>query len=158
IGARASRQETMTPRSSITPEDLRGVFSVPPLPRKRDAQRCLDFDAAEVVARHIAAGGVSRFLYGGNAVLYHMSLGEYEALVDWLSGFPVTRWAIPSLGPSFGRALDQSAILRRKSFRSAMVLPCGDPRDADGMEVGLREIADAVGLPLILYLKSEDGF
>ena len=39
-----------------------------------------------------------------------------------------------------------------------MVLPCNDPRDARGMEAGLREIADACGLPLILYLKSEDGF
>ena len=39
-----------------------------------------------------------------------------------------------------------------------MMLPCGDPRDAAGMEAGLREIADATGMPLILYLKSEDGF
>jgi dihydrodipicolinate synthase/N-acetylneuraminate lyase len=39
-----------------------------------------------------------------------------------------------------------------------MVLPCNDPRDARGMEAGLREIADACGVPLILYLKSEDGF
>jgi dihydrodipicolinate synthase/N-acetylneuraminate lyase len=39
-----------------------------------------------------------------------------------------------------------------------MMLPCGDPRDAEGMEAGLREIADAAGVPLILYLKSEDGF
>jgi dihydrodipicolinate synthase/N-acetylneuraminate lyase len=39
-----------------------------------------------------------------------------------------------------------------------MMLPCGDPRDAAGMEAGLREVADAAGLPLVLYLKSEDGF
>jgi hypothetical protein len=39
-----------------------------------------------------------------------------------------------------------------------MVLPCNDPRDARGMEAGLREIADACGVPLILYLKSDDGF
>ena len=39
-----------------------------------------------------------------------------------------------------------------------MMLPCGDPRDARGMEAGLREIAGAAGMPLILYLKSEDGF
>jgi dihydrodipicolinate synthase/N-acetylneuraminate lyase len=39
-----------------------------------------------------------------------------------------------------------------------MALPCGDPRDALGMEMGLREIADTAGLPLILYIKSEDGF
>ena len=39
-----------------------------------------------------------------------------------------------------------------------MVLPCGDPRDPAGVEVGMREIADAAGMPLIIYLKSEDGF
>jgi dihydrodipicolinate synthase/N-acetylneuraminate lyase len=145
-------------RDPVTTEDLHGVFAVPPLPRRGDAHRTLDFDEAERVARHIAAGGVSRFLYGGNAFLYHVSLGDYESLLGWLAGFPNDRWAIPSLGPSFGRALDQAPLLRRHSFRCAMMLPCGDPRDASGMEAGLREIADATGLPLVLYLKAEDGF
>ena len=139
--------------------DLWGVYAVPPLPRKRDARpharlRCRLND----VASHIAAGGITRFLYGGNAFLYHISLGEYEALLDWLAGFRADRWPIPSIGPSFGRAIDQACLLRRHSFRSAMLLPCGDPRDPLGMEAGMREIADAAGMPLILYLKSEDGF
>jgi dihydrodipicolinate synthase/N-acetylneuraminate lyase len=142
----------------VTPHQLNGVYSVPPLPRKRDARRSLDFDAAECVARHIASGGITRYLYGGNAFLYHITLEEYEALLDWLSGFAPPRWAIPSVGPSFGRAIDQARVLQRHSFPCAMVLPCGDPRDAQGMETGLREIADAAGIPLILYLKSEDGF
>jgi dihydrodipicolinate synthase/N-acetylneuraminate lyase len=143
---------------TITVEDLAGVFSVPPLPRKRDAARTIDFDAAECVARHIESGGITRLLYGGNAFLYHITLAEYEALAGWLRLFPESRWAIPSLGPSFGRAIDQARLLRRHSFPTAMLLPCGDPRDAAGMEAGVREIADAVGVPLILYLKSEDGF
>jgi dihydrodipicolinate synthase/N-acetylneuraminate lyase len=138
--------------------DLDGVYAVPPLPRKTDARRSLNFDAAECVARHIEAGGVTRFLYGGNAFLYHVSLAEFEQLLDWLSGFPSTRWAIPSIGPSFGRAIDQTALLKRYSFRTAMMLPCGDPRDAAGLEAGIREIASAAGLPLVLYLKSEDAF
>jgi dihydrodipicolinate synthase/N-acetylneuraminate lyase len=142
----------------ISLQDLAAVFAVPPLPRHADARRTLNIDAAEAVARHIEAGGITRYLYGGNAFLYHVTLAEYEALLDWLAGFPTTRWAIPSIGPSFGRAMDQAALLKRYSFRSAMVLPCNDPRDARGMEAGLREIADAAGLPLILYLKSEDGF
>ena len=54
--------------------------------------------------------------------------------------------------------MDQARLLKRRAFRAAMVLPCNDPRDALGMEAGLREIADTAGLPLILYLKSEDGF
>jgi dihydrodipicolinate synthase/N-acetylneuraminate lyase len=39
-----------------------------------------------------------------------------------------------------------------------MALPCADPRDAAGLEAGLREIADAAGLGLILYLKDEGNF
>jgi dihydrodipicolinate synthase/N-acetylneuraminate lyase len=138
--------------------DLNGVYAVPPLPRNTDARRSLNLEAAESVVRHIQAGGITRFLYGGNAFLYHASLDDFEALVDWLSGFAPPRWPIPSIGPSFGRAIDQARILRRHAFRAAMMLPCGDPRDARGMETGLREIADDAGMPLILYLKSEDGF
>ncbi len=144
--------------SDITTQDLKAVFAVPPLPRKRDARRSLDLDAAECVARHIEAGGVTRYLYGGNAFLYHITSDEYDVLLGWLATFPSTRWAIPSLGPSFGRAIDQARLLRRHAFRCAMMLPCSDPRDAAGMEAGLREVANAAGVPLILYLKSEDGF
>ncbi len=146
---------TSTP---IAVADLAGVFAVPPLPRRADSRRTLDFDAAERVAKHIEDGGITRYLYGGNAFLYHITLDEYEALLDWLSGFASTRWAVPSVGPSFGRAMDQAKRLKRHAFRTVMVLPCNDPRDARGMEAGLREIADAAGVPLILYLKSEDAF
>jgi dihydrodipicolinate synthase/N-acetylneuraminate lyase len=145
-------------RDSLTLDDLWGVYAVPPLPRKQDGRRSLDLDAAERVARHIADGGVTRYLYGGNAFLYHITLAEYEALLDWLAGFQAPRWAIPSVGPSFGRAIDQACLLRRHDFPTAMVLPCGDPRDPYGSEVGIREIADAAGMPLIIYLKSDDGF
>ena len=142
----------------VTLPDLAGVFAVPPLARRGDARRSLDFDASECIARHIEAGGITRYLYGGNAFLYHITLDEYAALLDWLAGFGDTRWPIPSVGPSFGRAMDQARLLKRYAFRAAMVLPCNDPRDARGMEAGLREIADAAGMPLILYLKSEDAF
>ena len=145
-------------RDAYTLDDIRGIYAVPPLPRRRDASRRLDFDAAEALARHIAAGGITRFLYGGNAFIYHVTLDEYEDLLGWLDAFPAGRVPIPSLGPSFGRAMDQARLLRRHSFSCAMMLPCGDPRDAAGLEAGIREIADAAGMPLIVYLKSEDGF
>ena len=145
-------------KNSIDVQELAGVFAVPPLPRRPNARRSLDFDAAELVAKHIEDGGITRYLYGGNAFLYHITLDEYETLLGWLAAFAETRWAIPSVGPSFGRAMDQARLVRRHGFRTVMVLPCNDPRDARGMEAGVREIADACGVPLILYLKSEDGF
>ena len=60
-----------------------------------------------------AAFALSSFLYGGNAFLYHMTLSEYEQLLDWLSGFGDNLWAIPSLGPSYGRAMDQASLRLR---------------------------------------------
>jgi dihydrodipicolinate synthase/N-acetylneuraminate lyase len=142
----------------ITIEDLRGVFPVPSLARKQDVTRSLDFIENQKIVDHLVAGGLTRFLYGGNAFLYHITLGEYEQLLEWLAGFPGDLWAIPSLGPSYGRAIDQAAILRRHAFPCAMMLPCADPRDAVGLERGLREVADRAGIPLILYLKDLNNF
>lgn len=144
--------------STVTSEDLRGVFSVPPLARKDDARRSLDFEQNNLIAKHIASGGITRFLYGGNAFLYHVTLREYEALLDWLSGFAGDHWAIPSAGPSYGRAMDQAELLRKYDFPAVMLLPCADPRDAAGLERGLREFADAAETKLILYLKEENNF
>lgn len=145
-------------RDPLTLEDVWGVYAVPPLPRKDNSARSLDLDAAESVAKHIAEGGIAKFLYGGNAFLYHITLDEFEDLIGWLDGFPEPRMPIPSLGPSFGRAMDQAKLLRRGSFSCAMMLPCSDPRDAKGLDAGLREIAAAAGVPLIVYLKSVDAF
>ncbi len=142
----------------VTTEDLQGVFPVPPLARKNNAKRELDFEQNKLIVRHIANGGMTRFLYGGNAFLYHLTLAEYEQMLDWMTGFADNLWAIPSLGPSYGRAMDQAAILKRYKFPAVMHLPCGDPRDAIGLEIGLREISAAANTPLILYLKEENNF
>lgn len=138
--------------------DLRGVLPVPPLCRRADAARSLDPDENSRLAAHIVAGGPRALLYGGNAFLYHVTLAEYAALLDWLAAIPGDTWAIPSCGPSFGRAMDQAALLKRHRFPCVMALPCADPRDARGLADGLREIADAAGMPLLLYLKEELNF
>lgn len=119
---------------AVSTNDLRGVFAVPPLARKRDARRTLDFDENHRLVRHIASGGITRFLYGGNALLYHITLSDYEALLEWLASISTEGWMIPSAGPSFGRAMDQAAALRRHRFPCVMMLPCGDPRDTAGLE------------------------
>jgi dihydrodipicolinate synthase/N-acetylneuraminate lyase len=142
--------------AAIRVEDLRGVFAVPPLARTSDASRALDFDQNDLIVRHITSGGITRLIYGGNAFLYHLALAEYEQLLDWLAGLDAR--AIPSVGPDYGRAMDQAALLRKHRFPCAMVLPCSDPRDAAGLDRGYREIAEAADTRLILYLKDEDNF
>ncbi|MBL8291604.1 MAG: dihydrodipicolinate synthase family protein [Bryobacterales bacterium] len=144
--------------SALTTADFRGVFPVPPLCRNDDARRSLNFEETGNVVRHIAGGGITNFLYGGNAFLYHLTLSEYEELLDWMSSADASYLMIPSAGPSYGRAMDQAPLLRKYGFPTVMLLPSGDPRDAVGLERGYREFADALGSPLIVYLKDESNF
>ena len=144
--------------NSISPEDLRRVFAVPPLARRRDASRSLDLAQNDLIVRHIVSGGITRLIYGGNAFLYHITLAEYEGVLEWLAGLSDQLWIIPSIGPSYGRAMDQAKLLRKFQFPCAMVLPCSDPSDAAGLERGYREIAEATDAALIIYLKDERNF
>lgn len=131
---------------------------MPPLARRRDSTRSLDLAQNDLIVRHIKDGGLTRFIYGGNAFLYHVTLAEYEELLEWLAAFDDDLWPIPSVGPTYGRAIDQAKLLRAFRFPCLMVLPCSDPRDALGLERGYREIAAAADTKLILYLKDEDNF
>jgi dihydrodipicolinate synthase/N-acetylneuraminate lyase len=140
----------------LTTADFEGVFPVPPLCRAKDS-RAIDFRETEKIARHIAAGGIRNFLYGGNAFLYHITLAEYGALLEWGASLDDDYLVIPSAGPSFGRAMDQAALLRGSKYPTVMLLPCADPRDAAGLERGYREFADAAGMPIIVYLKDESN-
>ena len=144
--------------NSISSEDLRGVFAVPPLARRRDPARSLDLAQNDLIVRHIVSGGITRLIYGGNAFLYHITLAEYEELLEWLAGLSDQLWIIPSIGPSYGRAMDQAKLLRRFQFPCAMILPCNDPFDSAGLERGYREIAEAADAELIIYLKDERNF
>jgi dihydrodipicolinate synthase/N-acetylneuraminate lyase len=135
---------------------LDGVFAVPPLARAPGKSRAIDFEESSRIVRHIAKGGISRFIYGGNAFLYHLTLDEYEQLLAWQAAIKEDGlWFIPSAGPSYGRLMDQAKLLRRFAVPCVMTLPCGDPRDAAGLEVGLREFAHAADTHLMLYLKEE---
>ena len=140
------------------PSDLAGVYAVPPLARQAGARRAIDLPANDAMRDHIVGGGITRLLYGGNAFLYHVSLDDYAELLGWMASAPDSLWMIPSLGPSFGRAIDQVGLLRAFPFPCAMLLPCADPRDAEGLEAGAREIAQRAGIPLVLYLKDLDNW
>jgi len=139
-------------------QNLQGVFAVPPLARKGDQKRSLDFEQNDLIVKHILSGGITRLLYGGNAFLYHVTLNEFDEMLEWLSGQHKDAWLIPSIGPSFGRALDQAPLIRKHNFSTAMLLPCADPRDAKGLERGYRELAEAANCKLIVYLKDEENF
>ncbi|NML34643.1 dihydrodipicolinate synthase family protein [Paraburkholderia antibiotica] len=131
------------------------VMAVPPLARRADYT--LEPTQNLALIRHIEAGGVRTLLYGGNANLYHVAVSEYRELLDMLAdaASPATR-VIPALGPDYGKMLDQARILAQTRYRTAMVLPLGGFTTSDGIEAGLARIADIAGMPLTLYIKSEN--
>lgn len=135
--------------------DWRGVFPVPPLARRNDERRTIDWAENDKLVAYLAAGGITRLIYGGNAFLYHITLAEYEELLGWLNQLDDKLWCIPAAGPSYGRLMDQAPLLRRYRFPAVMHLPCADPRDAAGIERGIRDFHLACALPVMLYLKDE---
>jgi dihydrodipicolinate synthase/N-acetylneuraminate lyase len=146
-----------TTEEKMMQQSLEGVFAVPPLARSQTT-RAIDFEQNERVVRHIAGGGITRFIYGGNAFYYHLTLSEFEQVLAWQVEIGKRGlWMIPSAGPSFGRLMDQAAILRRYEVPCVMALPCGDPRDASGLARGWREFAEAANTRLMLYLKDENN-
>lgn len=131
------------------------VMAVPPL--ARHAEYTLHPAANLALIRHIEDGGVRTLLYGGNANLYHTAVSEYRELLDLLAeaAGPHTR-VIPAIGPDYGKMLDQARILAQTRYQTAMVLPLGGFTTSGGVEAGLARIADTAGIPLTLYIKSED--
>jgi 4-hydroxy-tetrahydrodipicolinate synthase len=143
--------------SPVIEADLRAsVLAVPPLARKADFS--IDRDQNARLLAHLRSGGISTFMYGGNANLYNMSVSEFGTLLEMLEALAVDGdWMIPSVGSDFGKALDQVAIAKRFSFPTVMALPHRFPATPAGIATGLRRLADAYGQPLIAYVK-DDGY
>ncbi len=137
------------------PEDFAAsVLAVPPLARRADLS--LDRAANAALIRHLEAGGIRTLMYGGNANFYHVGMYEFGAILDMVAELAApTTWVIPSIGPDYGKMIDQAQALRATAFPTAMVLPPAPPVAASGMATGLRRVAERAGRPLILYVKSE---
>ncbi|MAI35670.1 MAG: dihydrodipicolinate synthase family protein [Planctomycetaceae bacterium TMED240] len=128
------------------------VIAVPPLARNSSLAICEQENRK--IIRFLEAGGIRSLLYGGNAVLYHARLSEYASLLQMLGDIAAPETVVvPSLGPAFGLAMDQAEILREFDFPTAMMLPSRDAVDQVGIATGVRMLAEAVGKPLVLYLK-----
>lgn len=142
-------------QTTFTPADLqRSVISVPPL--CRDAN--LRASAAEnaKLIRHIEAGGVNIFLYGGNANFYNIALSEYEEVLDQLEAAAgADSLIIPAVGPFYGTMMDQAAILARKNFPTAMILPTTAVSKPEGVREAVLRFVEKAGRPAVLYVKDE---
>jgi len=141
--------------SPVTKEDLlRSVIAVPPLARHADFT--LNKDANRALIQYLESSGVRSLMYGGNANFYHVPLSEYAATLDFLAETAgADTWVLPSIGPDYGKAIDQAAIIKASYFPTAMVLPMTFPFTEAGLANGIRRITDAMGKPAVVYIKSD---
>lgn len=151
MGERAMRETTPSPEAFRA-----SVLAVPPLARAADFG--LSASANRALCDHLRAGGVSTFLWGGNANLYNMGVSEFALFLDMIEAITVPGdWHIPSLGPDFGKAMDQAEMLAGRGFSTAMALPMRFPATPEGVATGLSLLARRFGRPLIAYVK-DDGY
>ena len=143
-------------KTTFATSDLnRSVIAVPPL--CRDARLQTDPLENTRLIRHLESGGVTTLLYGGNANFYNISLGEYERVLDQLEAAAgADSLVIPSVGPYFGPMMDQAAILARRRFPTAMLLPTLAVSSAEGVRVAIMEFVQKAGIPAVLYIKDQN--
>ena len=137
-------------------EISRSVWAVPPLALTDDL--AIADGPNRTLIRHIEAGGVTTFLYGGNANVYGFPQAIFDQLCErmpeWVGS---DSWAIPSVGPDFGKLMDQAQTLAKHNYPAALALPFSGPRTEAGTERALRLFVQRAGLPVIPYIK-EDGY
>ena len=139
--------------SPVTPGDLgSSVIAVPPLALTQELQ--VNVEENRKIIGHLHSGGVTSYLYGGNANAFAIPLSDFEALLDMLEDItPEQGWVIPSVGADYGKALDQVRILKHRSFPTAMLLPMSAPLTPDGVASGVRLLAETLGKPMVVYIK-----
>jgi dihydrodipicolinate synthase/N-acetylneuraminate lyase len=140
----------------VTKADFeRSVLAVPPLARHPDLT--LNEAANRALIRYLEAGGIRTLMYGGNANFYHLGLSDLEAAARQLMELAGNdTWIIPSIGPEYGKALDQARLLAQMQFPTVMVLPASFPATPAGVAIGLAKIAERFGRPIIAYVKAEN--
>ncbi|HUK11005.1 MAG TPA: dihydrodipicolinate synthase family protein [Stellaceae bacterium] len=133
----------------------RSVLAVPPIARNADFS--LNEAANRALIRYLEAGGIKTLMYGGNANFYHLGLSDLEEAARQLIELAESdTWVIPSIGPEFGKALDQARLLAPMQFPTVMVLPASFPLTQAGVPIGLSKIAERFGRPVIAYVKTEN--
>lgn len=142
-------------KTQLSPADLAAsVIAVPPLAANADFS--VNENANRDLVAHIEAGGVATLLYGGNANVQNWPVSRYAEWVDIIAEAAAQdTWVIPSVGPDWGKMVDQAAILATRRFPAAMLLPMAGPRTEEGLVKGIRDFVQKSGVQAIVYIKSD---
>jgi 4-hydroxy-tetrahydrodipicolinate synthase len=141
--------------TKIEPSELaRSVLAVPPFALTETFE--VNREANAKLIRHLEAGGVSTLLYGGNANVHNWPVSRFA---DWLDSLEESvaqdTWLLPSVGPDWGKLVDEAAILKGRRYPVAMALPMIAPQTPDGVLRGIEEFVARSGVPLIIYIKTD---
>jgi dihydrodipicolinate synthase/N-acetylneuraminate lyase len=142
--------------TSVTPAHFaKSVLAVPPLALTADLSINGPENAAQIA--HLESGGISTLLYGGNANVYSWQVSKFAGWMDALEGMVAEdTWLIPSVGPDWGKLLDQAAILKHRSYPVAMVLPMVSPKTNAGVVRGIEAFVERSGKPVLVYIKTDN--
>ena len=122
--------------TAVTPADLaRSVLAVAPLARGPDL--ALSDRENRRLVRHLLGGGVTTLLYGGNANLYNVGVGEFAGLLDALEGWAADdTWVIPSIAPTSARPWTRPACCGSAPFPPPCCCPSAFPPHRRGPPPG----------------------
>ena len=140
----------------LTKSDCASVLIVAITPRLEGG--AIDVEGAARNVRYLIDAGADFIMpMCGTGLVYDATLEEYEttvgAFVDAAAGQALI---VPGIGPGFGRSLEMAHIARGLGVAGAMVMPVVGPASANGVEEGMRQIAQAARLPIILYQRRLD--
>lgn len=140
----------------LTQEDCRTVLVVAITPRQAD--RKVDLEGVRRNARYLVEHGVELAMPEcGTGLVYDATLAEYEAVVGtWMDEVGDRMLVVPGIGPGYGRALEMGHIARSLGVAGTMIMPVVGPASARGVYTGLKEIAEEIKLPTILYQRRLD--
>ncbi len=140
----------------LEPADYKStVVAVPPIALTSDFE--IAYDQNTALVRHIEEGGVRILLYGGNANLYHYGQRLYRDALKMMHAYQTERTSvITSIGPDFGKMMDQAKAVREVGLKNVMLLPMMFPSDPVGVANAARRVANELGFGVILYIKREN--
>ena len=141
----------------LTAADYRqSVVAVPPV--AITSAQAISAEENRRIIDHIVSGGISTMLYGGNANIYHFDERTFRQAIAVIAETCAGRVRLLfSIGPDFGKAMDQIPWVKDAGLRNIMVLPTQFPSDRRGVAEGVRRIADRLGFGVVLYVK-RDGY
>ncbi len=136
--------------SPVGLDDLQGVFAQPRLVRDEVGE--IDWGASQKEVEILALQGVTRFIYGGDA-LSGVALEPFRKLTSWLQGFPKDLWAIPGVGPDWALAAEQALVLSQRFFPCVLLLPGATFPELSAWEQKVRSLYQVAKKPVALALR-----